>query len=102
MTLDEVIATLDTTIQGKQQMLTEFSKAVPVSDPVRNMVLTATCEFLRINLTELNNIREHLLLVKQTTAKDQNQAQEDSWRANPDRMGGAYTSEEIAESRGWR
>lgn len=102
MTLDEVIATLDTTIQGKQQMLTEFSKAAPVSDPVRNMVVTATCEFLRINLTELNNIREHLLMVKEAAAQEQRQAHEDSWRANPDRTGGSYTSEEIAASREWR
>jgi len=102
MTLDEVIATLDTTIQGKQRMLTEFSNAAPVRDPVRNMVVTSTCAFLRINLTELNNIREHLLLVKETTAQEPITAQQDSWSTNPDRMVGAYTSLEIAASRGWR
>lgn len=101
MTLDQVIVTLENTIAGKQQLLKQLSTPAPGEDPVAAMVKNVTSQFLSVNLTELNNILEHVRLVKQTDTKVQQDASDLSWKANPDRMGGCYTFEEIASSRGW-
>lgn len=101
MTLDQVIETLDTTIEGKQKLLAALDNAGPMEGPVRNHVAKITAEFLRLNLTELNNIRDHLLLVNETITKEREKAALDNWRSNPDRMGGCYSFEEMAASRGW-
>lgn len=101
MTLDDVIKTLETTIQGKQGLLAEFERVGPFQDPVRTMVTKVTCDFLRVNLTELNNILDHVKLVREGMAEAETKAAEDSWRDNLDRSGGQFTFEEIADSRGW-
>lgn len=105
MKLEQVIVTLETTIANKKMLLAKMAGEM---DGTHMEVLAkrATCQFLEVNLTELNNILDHLRLVQETQAKAAtdaaSKAAEDSWKTNPDRMGGCYTFEEIAESRGWR
>jgi hypothetical protein len=54
----------------------------------------ATIEFLRVNIDELRRI---LADVEVCCEK----ATEDSWRENPDRMGGQFTQEEIDNADKW-
>jgi len=98
MNLQTVITNLRNTIAGKEAMLAEkidrkehgwFNST---SEIVANR---ATIEFLEINIAELKRI---LADVEQCVAKDVEQ----SWRDNPDRMGGQFTQDEINNASAWR
>ena len=56
--------------------------------------LRITAELLELNISELKRILQD---VEQCVAKDVEQ----SWRDNPDRMGGQFTQDELNES-GWK
>ena len=62
VTVQSVIDNLTITIEGKRQLLKDLelhnSRA---EDPIQRTVLKATAEFLKINLIELRNIKDHLL-----------------------------------------
>ena len=94
MTLEQVIANLEHTIQGKRELLSHI--ACYRGD---SLVVQATHGFFEVNVAELEGILQDLRKVQ--TAQRAEQAA-GSWEKNPDRMGGCYTFEEIAESRGWR
>jgi len=99
MNLQTVITNLRRTIAGKEMMLKEYNKAVNISvDPLdvgERMAITATVEFLEINIDELKRI---LADVEKCVEKDVEQ----SWRDNPDRMGGQFTQDEIDNASAWR
>ena len=56
--------------------------------------LRTTAELFELNISELKRILQD---VEQCVAKDVEQ----SWRDNPDRMGGQFTQDELNES-GWK
>jgi len=93
MTLEQVIANLEHTIQGKRELLSHI--ACYTGD---SLVIQATQGFVEVNVAELDRILQDLRKVQ--TAQRAEQAA-GSWEKNPDRMGGCYTFEEIAASRGW-
>lgn len=93
MTLEQVIANLEHTIQGKRELLSHI--ACYTGD---SLVIQATKGFVEVNVAELEGILQDLRKVQ--TAQRAEQAA-GSWAKNPDRMGGCYTFEEIAASRGW-
>lgn len=93
MTLEQVIANLEHTIQGKRELLSHI--ACYTGD---SLVIQATQGFVEVNVAELEGILQDLRKVQ--TAQRAEQAA-GSWAKNPDRMGGCYTFEEIAASRGW-
>lgn len=93
MTLEQVIANLEHTIQGKRELLSHI--ACYTGD---SLVIQATQGFVEVNVAELDRILQDLRKVQ--TAQRPEQAAR-SWEKNPDRMGGCYTFEEIAASRGW-
>jgi hypothetical protein len=94
MTLEQVIANLEHTIQGKRELLSHI--ACYRGD---SLVVQATQGFVEVNVAELEGVLQDLRKVQ--TAQRAEQAA-GSWEKNPDRMGGCYTSEEIAASQGWR
>ncbi len=93
MTLEQVISNLEHTIQGKRELLSHI--ACYTGD---SLVIQATQGFVEVNVAELDRILQELRKVQ--TAQRANLAA-GSWEKNPDRMGGCYTEEEIAASRGW-
>ena len=99
MNIQTVAQNLRNTIAGKEQALKEYNKVLNVYiDPVdvgERMAITATVEFLEINIAELKRI---LADVEQCVAKDVEQ----SWRDNPDRSGGQFTQDEINRAGEWR
>lgn len=99
MNIHIVAENLRNTIAGKELALKEYNKACMISiDPLdvgERMALTATIEFLSINIDELKRI---LADVESCVAKDVEQ----SWRDNPDRMGGQFTQDEIDNAGEWR
>jgi ribosome assembly protein YihI (activator of Der GTPase) len=98
MNIHTVAANLRRTIAGKELALKEYNKALNVYiDPLdvgERMAITATKEFLEINIAELKRI---LADVESCVAKDVEQ----SWRLNPDRSGGQFTQEEIDNAGRW-
>lgn len=94
MTLEQVIANLEHTIQSKRDLLSDMAFYSGGYDPVAQ----ATRGFVEVNVAELDRILQDLRKVQ--TAQRAEQAA-GSWAKNPDRMGGCYTFEEIAASRGW-
>ena len=98
MNLQTVITNLKNTIAGKEQMLAEKIERNEqgwfnsTSEIVANR---ATIEFLKVNIDELKRI---LADVEKCVAKDVEQ----SWRDNPDRMGGQFTQDEIDNAGAWR
>lgn len=99
MNLQTVITNLKNTIAGKEGALDEYNKALNVRvDPLdagERMAIIATVEYLEVNIAELKRI---LADVESCVAKDVEQ----SWRDNPDRMGGQFTQDEIDNASAWR
>lgn len=99
MNLQTVITNLKRTIEGKEKYLAECNKALNVKlDPLdagERMALIATKEFLEINIAELSRILDDLVACSV-------QGIEQSWRDNPDRMGGQFTQDEIDNAGAWR
>ena len=98
MNISTVAQNLRNTIAGKEQALKEYNKAVNISiDPLdvgERMALTATIEYLEVNINELKRILQD---VEKCVEKDVEQ----SWRDNPDRMGGQFTQDEIDNANRW-
>ncbi len=90
MTLDQVIRNLENTIQGKRGLLDSINFYTGGNGQAEQV----TAEFLRVNISELERILADLKKVQEAASAA-------SWERNPDRMGGCYTYEEIAASRGW-
>lgn len=84
---------LKRTIEGKEYMLQEL-QGMKFNEIGKNIANDATIEFLKINLVELKRI---LYDIEDCCKKDVH----DSWKENPDRMGGQYTQEEIDRSDRW-
>ena len=99
MNLQTVITNLRNTIAGKEKYLAECDKALNVQvDPLdagERMAITATKEFLEINIAELNRILDDLVEV---SVKGINL----SWQQNHDRSGGQFTRDEIDNAGAWR
>ena len=99
MDLQTVITNLRNTIAGKEKYLAECNKALNVQlDPLdagERMAITATKEFLEINIGELNRILDDLV---QCSVHGINL----SWQQNPDRSGGQFTQDEIDNASAWR
>lgn len=104
MNIQTVIANLMNTIEGKEQMLAQYRSARMMASRSEDAALYATVEFLKVNLQELNAILADCMKVREADiAADlerKQKAQEDSWRDNPDRMGGQFTEDEINNA-GW-
>lgn len=96
MNIHTVITKLKNTIAGKERLLEGTKRQIPaVVELGRLRALQTTVEFLEINIDELKRI---LADVEQCVAKDVEQ----SWRENPDRMGGQFTQDEIDNASAWR
>ena len=96
MNLSTVITNLRNTIAGKEKYLAECKDALAkglTSNGV-HIAVDTTREFLEINIDELKRILQD---VEQCVAKDVEQ----SWRDNPDRMGGQFTQDEIDNANKW-
>ena len=101
MNIETVAQNLRNTIAGKESALGEYQKrrwkllqlegAGAASEA---HAVYATIEFLRINIDELKRILED---IESCVAKDVEQ----SWRDNPDRMGGQFTQDEINNAEKW-
>ena len=96
MNIQTVAQNLRNTIAGKQEALALFEsrRDIPRA-PGDQMAMVATIKFLQINIDELKRI---LTDVEKCVAKDVEQ----SWRDNPDRMGGQFTQDEIDRAGEWR
>lgn len=100
MNIQTVAENLRKTIAGKEQMLAEYRSALALSHlgptPIvgAELAVVATIEFLEINIAELQRVLQD---VEQCVAKDVEQ----SWRDNPDRMGGQFTQDEIDNAEKW-
>ena len=86
---------LKRTIEGKEKYLEEVRKARSLASREEDHALFATQEFLKINIDELNRILDDLV-------ECQVKGIEQSWRDNPDRMGGQFTQDEIDNASVWR
>lgn len=96
MTLEQVIANLEHTIQSKRDLLYDMQYYSSKGDTYMHGVSET---FVEQNVAELERVLQDLRKVQMAQRAEQAAL---SWEKNPDRMGGCYTSEEIAESRGWR
>ena len=95
MTLEQVIANLERTIQGKRELLNDMQYYSSRGDTYMPGVSET---FVEANVAELDRILQDLRKVQTAQRAD---LAAGSWEKNPDRMGGCYTEEEIAASRGW-
>lgn len=96
MNISTVAANLKNTIAGKETMLGVYKQNLngSITTETSSLVLQATIQFLEINIGELKRI---LADVEQCVEKDVEQ----SWRDNPDRMGGQFTQDEINNAERW-
>lgn len=94
MNIQTVAENLRNTIAGKEKYLEEVRKARSLASREEDHALFATQEFLKINIDELKRL---LADVEACEARDVEQ----SWRDNPDRMGGQFTQEEIENANRW-
>lgn len=97
MNIETVAENLRNTIAGKEQMLEEYKKASMIAvrnDTPDRATIGAMAGFLSVNIAELKRI---LGDVESCVAKDVEQ----SWRDNPDRMGGQFTQDEIDNAGKW-
>ena len=91
MNLQTVITNLKNTIAGKEMLLETYKNPSILTKSVRETM----AHMLEININELKDI---LADVEKCVAKDVEQ----SWRDNPDRMGGQFTQDEIDNASAWR
>ena len=101
MNLSTVAQNLRNTIAGKEKHLAGLQECIRGLEAIDCQDdswfrATVTVEFLAINIDELKRI---LADVEKCVAKDIEQ----SWRDNPDRMGGQFTQDEIYDMNrsGW-
>ena len=80
------------TIRGKEELLAKYREAQAKGS--EDIVTYSVMRFLEVNLEELYGILNDV----QVCCK---QASDDSWKDNPDRMGGQFTDEEIRRAGEW-
>ena len=85
---------LKNTIKGKEKYLDEVRTARCIADRSEDIALHAVQELLKVNIDELKRILKDV-------EKCCEKATYDSWRENPDRMGGQFTQEEIDNANKW-
>lgn len=93
MNIQTVAENLRDTIAGKEMLLDTYKN--PSVNPYPKFVKEAMIDFLEVNIAELKRI---LADVEKCVEKDVEQ----SWRDNPDRMGGQFTQDEIDNASAWR
>lgn len=93
MNIQTVAENLRNTIAGKEKYISEWNNAnlTETSDRIHRATIVG---MLTVNIDEL----KHILQDVEQCVK---QASNDSWGTNPDRMGGAFTEDEIDDA-GWR
>ncbi len=96
VTIYHVRDNLKNTIAGKEELLAVFTKPenydwLPQPDKTARDAVNA---FLKVNIDELKRILKD---VEQCIEKDVY----NSWRDNPDRMGGQFTQDEIDNANRW-
>ena len=96
MNIQTVRDNLRNTIAGKEKYLAQVDSALAggLASSQLRIALSTTQEFLSINIDELRRILQD---VEQCCEK----ATLDSWRENPDRMGGQFTQDEIDNANRW-
>ena len=95
MNIQTVAQNLRNTIAGKEMMLATYENpSIGRHDVGSRMAMTATIEFLKINIDELKRILDDLV-------ECQVKGVEQSWRDNPDRSGGQFTRDEIDNAGRW-
>ena len=94
MNIHTVAANLKNTIAGKEKYLDEVRTARCIADRSEDIALHAVQELLKVNIGELKRI---LGDVEKCCEK----ATYDSWKENPDRMGGQFTQDEIDNATRW-
>ena len=95
MNITTIRDNLKRTIANKEEYLQVMSEKADIAVYPQNKAYAAVADFLVININELKVI---LFDVEQCIAKDIEQ----SWRENPDRMGGQFTEDEINNSTKWQ
>lgn len=86
MNIQTVAENLRNTIAGKEELLANLKG--------RRIPPEATIKFLETNIDELKRVLQD---VEKCVEKDVEQ----SWRDNPDRMGGQFTQDEIDNAGKW-
>lgn len=94
MNLQTVINNLRNTIADKERLYQSYCSDKDYASMAEVFVINAKLEFIQINIDELKRILQD---VEQCVAKDVEQ----SWRDNPDRMGGQFTEDEIDNHGRW-
>jgi vacuolar-type H+-ATPase subunit I/STV1 len=119
MNIQTVRDNLRRTIAGKEHMLDSHKRYLRSAGTSgsENIAIDTTVKFLEININELKRILQDVekcvFDYDELTAdlKEANgrvrqlkqQASDDSWITNPDRMGGGgWTAEELDPNRGWK
>ena len=96
MNIQTVAQNLRNTIAGKQNYLLAIQQErtfVGLRDG-EDIALKAVADFLVVNIDELRRILKDVeVCCKKATL--------DSWKENPDRMGGQFTQEEIDNANKW-
>jgi len=90
MNITTIRDNLVNTIAGKEKYLAELRK-----NHSQLGVSAAVASYVEINIDELRRILQD---VESCVAEDVEQ----SWRDNPDRMGGQFTQDEIDNASAWR
>ena len=95
MNIETVAQNLRNTIAGKEMLLATYENPlVGRQDAGGRMAMDMMIEVLKMNIGELKRILED---VEKCVADDVEQ----SWRDNPDRMGGQFTQDEINNLEKW-
>ena len=94
MNIQTVAENLRNTIAGKEKYLDEVRTARCIADRREDIALHAVQELLKVNIDELKRILQD---VEQCCEKKTY----DSWKENPDRMGGQFTQDEIDNANRW-
>jgi hypothetical protein len=96
MNIQTVAENLRNTIAGKEELLKHIRAKMLYEDVTGNVMANrATHDFLEINIGELKRILQDVEKCCEKTTYD-------SWKENPDRMGGQFTDEEISRANEWR
>jgi len=97
MNIATVARNIKNTIAGKEKYLAECEDALAkgITSNGVHIAVDTTRAFLEINIAELKRILQD---VEHCVKKES----DDSWITNPDRMGGAWTTEELDPNRGWK
>lgn len=119
MNIQTVAENLRNTIAGKERYLQNVEETLNTTEleTEAHITLYATRGFLKVNIDELKRILkdveqcefDHEVLkadLKEANGRVRQlkqQASDDSWVTNPDRMGGGgWTAEELDPNRGWK